>query len=165
MAKGKGVLDSTEFLLLILGTFGAIIVVAAVSILYTRRQRIAKRLQNFTLSLRRYGQRRKIDQLLRQRPRDELIKIALSIAVWPKAGFPDEVLYIPRPSHYDPRLKYPDRYAPAESIDRTVQLASGRSRRDLLKVIRRALRNRSLRSLSWIYQCLAEKIPSHARER
>jgi hypothetical protein len=164
MAKGKGVLDSPEFLLLILGTFGAIILVVAVRNLYARKERIIKKLKNLALSIRRYGERKKIERLLRRCPKDELLKIAFSIAVWPKVGFPDELLYIPRPPHYDPHLKNSHHDPHMEGIERTLQIAKGRSRRDLLRIIRRALRNRSLRSLSWVRQCLEERSPRNRED-
>ena len=88
---------------------------------------------------------------------EHLAEIAFSLAAWPREGFPDKDLLIPRPPHYRWDLKsgsgqrhngYSD---PALSMDYLTR----NTRDSLLAIIDAKLTDRSILTLTWLEQWLA----------
>ncbi len=150
MAYKRGILDSAEALWLIVATLGSILAVLGIKAVYSNRTRLLRKLKAFTRSIKRRRLNRKILVQLDERSTRDLAKIAFSLIVWPKYGFPDRLLYMPRPPHYKPALKMENLLLEGFQYPLTISTLDELTRKDLLLLIKTVVQKRSLLSLQWI---------------
>jgi hypothetical protein len=165
MAYKKGILDSVEALWLIGVTLASIIAVLGIKTLYARRNRIIRRLKSFSNNWARRRVTRKIFVLLDKRPTDQLAKIAFSLLVWPKYGFPDSLLYLPRPPHYKQALKMETPIAADLKYPLTDLALEELPRKDLLTLGKTLAQKRSLLSLRWMLSFLEGRSAGNEQKR
>jgi hypothetical protein len=168
MAYKRGILDSAEALWLIGVTLASILAVLGIKSIYTNRNRLIRRLKSFADKMTRRWSSKKIFALLDKRPTDQLAKIAFSLLVWPKYGFPDRLLYMPRPPHYKSALKMDNVMAEDLRYPLSDPALEEMARKDLLTMVQTLAQRRSLVSLRWMQSFLegrsadTEKNRNHA---
>jgi hypothetical protein len=154
--EAKELYDTSEFVLLAVATFGAVVVVMVAQLVYRNWAKISKKIDKAYTALKCRKEITAIEQSLKNRPKEELVKVALSIMAWPRHGLPDEDLHICRPDHYGSELKEgeSDGQPGRDFLDQAEGVLSLKSEDELHVIIRNALNYRSLRTLRYLRRCL-----------
>jgi hypothetical protein len=158
MAKKKDPANPpVDIVRLLLTTGSAIILVLVVRAVYLNIHKIVRRLRRILTAFERRLELAKINKLLDGIDTGELAKIAFSVWAWPKVGFPDQDLYISRPTHYRSYLKKSsiDQQHYLNEVDRGGGEFASKARGELIKFIDNDLQNRSLLSLKHLRKFLS----------